>query len=778
MGYKNILEKISIGAIFFGIGVTLFVPLITNSNFVFPFIFPKVIIFRVAVSLIFLFYLLLVYLDKKYLPRLNLIFWLIFGFIFIAFVSSFFGLDFYLSFWGDIERSEGLILWLHLMAYFIVLSGVLNNEKIWLIFFDVSLFSSLLLCLFALAQIFKVESVLNTTGERVSSTIGNPAFLAVYLMFQLAFCAYLFIKRPIYLKFYYVALFLFFSYIIIETETRGAAVGLAVAFLVSGGLFLLTTKNKIVRVVSLILISFVILSSTLIYIGRDTDFIKNDPTLRRLASISLNSPTVKTRLVAWQAAWNGWQDSFILGYGLENFNKIFDKNFPPSIYEEEGSQVWFDRAHNFIFDRGLTSGILGLSLYLAFILLPSVIFLKKIFLKPDEEDEKDEADYYLYIIFISFTVGFLIQNLFVFETVTTYIILFFCWAFISSKIDLFRLKLEINNKIWFSAFVLFLILLTPLIWFSDIKPALANAEVAKALHLEKNLSDPKAKYDFFDVVDEFKKGLKIQTYGLPEYRIQFIEFLYNQLANVGSVSEKVKPELLYGQEIINDHLLQRPNDAKSYLLAMRFYNYTFNSLPGQEIERLDTSLVFFPKLKELSPTRPHVYQEAGFSELYKFRIYQQNNDLDLAEKSKEKAEEYFKQAVKLNPKVVESHINLIMLYLNSGQDEKIQEVINNMEENEADFRDADYLSRLISLSVGNKNYKWSVWFAEEFIKIDQKNLGAWNNLAISYAYLGQDEKAIEIAEKMKEIFSGTYGLNNDINLFIQSIKAGKYKEKD
>jgi O-antigen ligase len=775
---KNTLERISLGLIFLGVGITLFIPLITNSNFLFPFIFPKALVFRVVVSLIFLFYSFLVYLNREYLPKLNIIFWLIFSFVIISFISSLFGVDFYLSFWGDIERSEGLILWLHLLTYFIVVSGVLKDEKIWLIYFDISLFSSLLLSLFALAQIFKIESVLNTTGVRISSTIGNPAFLAAYLIFQLAFCAYLFIKRPNLLKIYYVILFLFFSYIIIETQTRGAAVGLAAAFLVSGGLFLLTTKNKLVKIISLILISVVIVSSLTIYLGRNTDFIRSNSTFSRLAAISLNDPTVKTRLVAWKAAWSGWQNDFIFGYGLENFNKVFDKNFPPSIYEDEGSRVWFDRAHNFIFDRGVTTGIAGLILYLAFILSPSILFVKNIFRRRNEGDEINSSDYYLNIIFIGFTIGFLIQNLFIFETITTYIILFFCWAFLASKIDLFKLKLEIGGKIRMSFLVLFLIFSVPIIWFVDVKPALANLKIAKAMHLYHALDDPNVKYTFFDVTDEFKKGLNLKTYGLPEYRINFIEFMYFRLTSIGPVSDEVKPELSFADGVINDQIEQRPNDAKNYLLAMRFYNSTFSSLPGQEIDRLDTALGFLYKLVELSPTRPHVYQEAGFSELYKFRFYKQNGDLELAEKSSDHAENYFKKAKDLNPKVVESYINLIMLYLNLEQTQEIQAVVDEMDKNVVAFRNLSYLNRLISLSVGNKNFEWATRFAEEYIKINPNDLGVWNNLAVTYAYLGQEQKAIETAEKMKTIFSNITGLEQDVDLFISEIKSGKYGQNN
>ncbi len=776
---KNILEKICLGIIFTAIVATLFIPLIADNNFFFPFIFPKVITFRLMVSVMFLAYLFLVYLNANFRPKFSLIFLSALAFVVIAFISSFFGPDFRLSFWGDIERGEGLILWLHLLVYFIVLFNVIKSQEIWHYLLEFSLFSSLLLSIYGLGQAMDLEFVLSTAGVRVSSTVGNPAFLAAYLFFQIAFASYLFsVRKNLLLKAYYVFLIGFFSYIIFATQTRGALIGLMAGFLVASALLILKSKNKPVKTMSLSLVFLIFLSIFTLYAFKDSQIVKTTR-LNSAASIFNyhNEKTFKTRVMAWEAAWKGFKEKPVFGYGLESYNKVFDKNFPPLLYERAGSQVWFDRAHNVFFDRLITVGILGFLAYLAFVLLPAIYLFFWLFRKDNLENNEQKAKKTFAIVFIGLTVGFLIQNLAVFETITTYIILFFTWAFLAKILekDIFKFSFYWAKGIWLVGFVFCLIAIGPLTWFVNIKPAQANLQVAKAMHMSKIMDQPPENYSFFDIVDQFKVGLEMETYGNPEYQIQFIDFIGTTLANLGEVVDSVKTIIVYTDEMVEKQINMQPSNSKNYLVAMRHYNYTFASLPDDKFERLNRSLSFFPKFAELSPTRPHVYQEAGYTNLYKYRNYVQIGEDDLAAEALKEAEKYFEKTIELNSNVVESYINLIMLYLNSSQDDEIYEVIARMEENEVSYKNEFYLTNMLQLAGANQNYKLAVHLSEKLIEINPDELGLWNNLAVAYAYLDQKNKAIQTAEKMRKVFSNITGLDREIDTFIQEVQEGKYK---
>ncbi|MDP2933119.1 MAG: tetratricopeptide repeat protein, partial [bacterium] len=372
-------------------------------------------------------------------------------------------------------------------------------------------------------------------------------------------------------------------------------------------------------------------------------------------------------------------------------------------------------------------------------------------------------------VFIGFIVAFFIQDLFVFETITTYVVLIFLCAFLSSGIpfESRRRELKLNQASWTVLAVLFLIAFLPMMWSVNIYPAKVNLQAAIALR-----SDPQTE-DFFVIVDRFKKVISAGTYGQQEYRVQFVEFVDRQLAPVGEVIPEVKPVLSYTDELLVKQIAEQPNDAKNYLLAMRHYNYTYASLPDQKISRLQQALGYYPKLVELTPTRPHIHQEEGYSYLYLFKVYQQNKDAAAAKDAADNAEKYFQKAVDINPAVVESYTNLIMLYFNVGDDVKVGRVVELMDQRKVSFRSPSNLQKLLNLARASKRVKWVGYFSEELLKLQPDNVDAWINLALFYATSGDRQKALEIAQKIRG-FGGDYIQQADA--FVQSVNAGKYEK--
>jgi hypothetical protein len=161
MGITNInnTEKILKYIIWTGLIGICFIPLIVRSNYFFPFIVPKTLVFRIVIEVIFLAFLGLAVIKKEYRPKLNLVLVLFFLYIITVFVSSILGGSFYFSFWSNNERSEGLLLLLHLFLFLVVLSGFLRRLRDWLIIFEASFLSSLLVSLYGIRfrSIFALE---------------------------------------------------------------------------------------------------------------------------------------------------------------------------------------------------------------------------------------------------------------------------------------------------------------------------------------------------------------------------------------------------------------------------------------------------------------------------------------------------------------------------------------------------------------------------------------------------------------------------------------------
>ena len=128
------------------------------------------------------------------------------------------------------------------------------------------------------------------------------------------------------------------------------------------------------------------------------------------------------RTSGWQVAWEAMKDKPTLGYGPENFSIGFDRHYDPSIpyitkLNPSGSTGWWDRAHNFVFDIGVTAGIPALIIYLSLFV---VLFyqLQKLKRKCPEKAIICQGIQAAFIAYLT-------ANLFSFDSFSSYIILFF-----------------------------------------------------------------------------------------------------------------------------------------------------------------------------------------------------------------------------------------------------------------------------------------------------------------------------------------------------------------
>ncbi|PIV38783.1 MAG: hypothetical protein COS30_00235, partial [Candidatus Portnoybacteria bacterium CG02_land_8_20_14_3_00_45_8] len=139
MNFEKILKII----IWTGLVGICFIPLIVDGDYYFPYITPKTLAFKIAVEALFLAYLILAVKKPEYRPKLNFILILFISYLAVIFVSSLSAGSFYFSFWSNNERSEGLVLLLHLLLYLIMLSGFVKGVKQWSIVLEASFASSI-----------------------------------------------------------------------------------------------------------------------------------------------------------------------------------------------------------------------------------------------------------------------------------------------------------------------------------------------------------------------------------------------------------------------------------------------------------------------------------------------------------------------------------------------------------------------------------------------------------------------------------------------------------
>ncbi|MBU2109637.1 O-antigen ligase family protein, partial [Patescibacteria group bacterium] len=332
----NIIRYLILGGIFI-LPVTV---LIVAESLFFPFITGKNFFFRILVEILLGLWLILAIYDKRYRPKKSWILYFLTAFIAVLVLSTIFSANPYRSFWSNYERMEGLITFLHLFAYFLVFTAVLNTEKLWKWFFHISLGVSVIVAFYGIFQLAgKLE--IHQGGARLDATLGNASYLAIYMVFHIFLALWYFLKTRDWYKWFYLPVIILETLILYYTATRGAILGFIAGLFITAlivGFFSDSRKIRIYAVSTLVLI---VVLTGLFFSLRSSDFIIKNPVLTRFAGISLTETTTQSRFVIWGMSWEGFKERPILGWGPENYNLVFNKYYEPVLWKQE---PWFDRA--------------------------------------------------------------------------------------------------------------------------------------------------------------------------------------------------------------------------------------------------------------------------------------------------------------------------------------------------------------------------------------------------------------------------------------------------
>jgi len=634
----------------------LLTPLLVSSRYFFPFITTKTLYFRLLIEIAAALYLILLAADIRFRPVWNKVSKAVTIYLGIVFVTAITGLNFYRSFWGNTERGEGVITFIHVVALFIILLSVFRTWKEWERYFTASVLVSLASALYATAQKlgWDISFVLAGDVSRISATIGNAAFYAGYLLTNMYLALLLYFRsNKTWHKAFFVAVIVYEAIILNATRTRGALVGLILSVVVVLVLAAITSSNKKVRSGTLIGLAVLVGLGIAVYALRDTTLILKSGGLHNITHISRDDITTESRLLTWQASLKGWQDRFFLGYGYENFNIPFNKYFPAEIYRDAGSQIWFDRAHNVFFENAVTTGIFGILAYLGIYLMAIVSLFR--FYRANPEENRTTS-----LVLLGFLVSYFVQNLFVFDTLGTYISFYSVLAFI---VFLQTQETQEKQGKYFDARInpyltLAIIAVTCLaIYYSVYKPHKSNIQVTSAL-ITASQGNLQA------TIDNYRKVIDSNTYATEEARQKLAEAVITLRDAEGNSPQLKTRSFQFAVEQLRAAIEESPYDARNYLFLMAVYNNYPENNPGlrEEVIRLGN------KALELSPTRPQIYYEMGQA-AHALGRYDEGIS-------------YFEKAVEINPNPAESHWNLALAYFIAGEDDKGEGEIDWLFDNE------------------------------------------------------------------------------------------------
>lgn len=509
-------EKIARYIVIGGAFLLPFIPFLVARTMFFPFITGKNLAFRIIVEIMFGAFLLLALRNPAYRPRFSWVASSLAAFLGIIALADALGPDPFRSFWSNYERMEGLITQLHLFAYFLAISAVLTTRKLWGRLLHTSLFASTAMSLYALCQLAGWLTI-NQGGVRVDGTFGNATYLAVYLLFHIFFLLFLMVQPALgrTRRIVYSVLIALHLFVLINTATRGAILGLIGGLVVSALLLALFGRKKEER--TLRKIAFGVIAAVVLLVGgffaaRDSEFVRGNPILARFANMSRTES--ESRFLIWNMAWSGVKERPVLGWGQENFILVFNKHYNPLMFSQE---PWFDRAHNIVFDWLVAAGFLGFAAYLSiFVAAIYHLFSKKGSGGDFSAGEKG--------VVVGLLAAYFFQNVFVFDNIGSYLLFFSLLAFLHSESVRMRegashRRADAGNGRMLPDRILtplLIVLVFMLVYGFNVKGYRTNRALLRGLGVHQeglagNLAD-------------FKKALSYGSFGNGETREQFVQF--------------------------------------------------------------------------------------------------------------------------------------------------------------------------------------------------------------------------------------------------------------
>ena len=424
---------------------------VMNSIF-FPFIGGKDYFFRYVIELALMAYILYWAFEARggeVMQHLRAaakkpLFIAVSAFALMFVLAALFGYDAHAAFWSNYERGEGGFQMLHYYAFFVLLTLLLKTEEEWKNIFRFSLVAACWMIFYGILGNLMVAKTIGPYASggapdgwlhklidgRFQGTLGNPAYVAPYLIFSMFYAAYLWIRRKaasvgeLWIRLGYGLLIAVFFLFFLLSQTRGAFLGLGAGIFVLFLYFIIAGRGNL-RKWSLIGLVLVFVLGAGIFAAKDTAFVQSWPGAR-LLQISVSDSTAQTRFWVWGEAWKGFLERPILGWGPENFTPVYDRHFDPRFFTPgANTETWFDRAHSVYFDYLAETGILGFLSYLSIF----AVFAWEFFRKRKHHDHRITSVVLERGLLLALPVAYLVQGVAIFDVLPMYLNLFLFAAF-------------------------------------------------------------------------------------------------------------------------------------------------------------------------------------------------------------------------------------------------------------------------------------------------------------------------------------------------------------
>ncbi|MDO8592353.1 MAG: O-antigen ligase family protein [bacterium] len=699
------------------------------NNLLFPFITSKQLFFNILMEILMVFWLALIIKYPEARPKKSFITWGLAFFFSALLVSSLFGVDFNMSFWGNIERMLGWFHIIHFFLFYLIIITVFREWRDWRNLLIVSVAAAALVCLYGLLKI-------------PYSTIGNTAYVSGYAIFNIYFALILFFRdreknEPG--SWLAGALYLAAAFIMLlvmrVTHTRGAYVGLGASF----ALFLIMragySPNRKVKIYSFAGLAAIVTLVVLAFSFPQSALVRNSSVLGTITQVSSSATTFQTRLISWKAALKDFPNHPVLGTGYGNYAITFDKYFDPKFYIYTPTETYFDRAHNNLVDIISTTGLAGLLSYL------SILGAAGYYLAKGKRQNKISG--VEFILLISLFAAYFIQNLAVFDSLITYISLMLALAYIywlanrepEAAQEEAGANRALNNKelgaLVFGGLVLFSIA-----YQYNIRPWLMLDGTIKG-QIEF------AKGDIAAAVKQYKKTFATGTVLDRDSRKSMINSLNGQQDSLFKLDRAQAAEIAdYAISLAEANVKYNPLDSMMQMQLAQILN------TASLINQNNSSKFYFYSDRALKAIDASIKASPGRTTIYftKAQIYLMRND-------KAKALETLKYAVSLNEQYAEASCFLAKAGLYLKEEATGFEAMGKC----LDLGGRSYLgpAELVKIALNHylaKNDQPRILaLYQRWVELEPGNAKIWVNLSLLYGQQGDKDKAVEAARKAADL---------------------------
>lgn len=739
MTVNAILQKILVVGL---LGVILITPFIISSSLFFPFITGKNFFFRIAVEILGAGWVILAIMDRRFRPVSSPVFYAMAAVIGVLVLSTIFGANPYHSFWSNYERMEGLVSHLHLAAYFLLLVSIFKSDVDWRRMFYAFSGAGAFGALYGYLQALGIVVISQQSGSRVDGTFGNASYMAVFMLFSVFISALLFFKsEKQWQKILFASLFLLEIPVVFLTATRGTVLGLLGALILASLLFVLVSRSRGVWLCAAGVVGGIVALTAIFFLIRETDFARSNYALARFRVISLKERTVESRLTIWKMAFQGLKERPFLGWGLENFSQVFNKQYEPSLWRQE---AWFDRAHNVFFDWLIAGGIAGIIAYLGLWGSALYILWRPGGVKPRSFSMTAES-----IVLTSLFAGYFFHNFFVFDNLVSYYIFFSMLGYIhyqyvhergitggrGRSVSVSAHAFFITPRLILGAGATVLILVFT-VYFVTIKPYWGARGLLDAL---REISVNGRKPDL--VLGRFEKVFSYHTFGTGEAREQLAAYANSVVSSDMPQADKLNVLTAAVREM-EKQIDDAPDDARAFIMLASLY-----STGG----RYDDAMAAIRQALSLSPKKQQFYFILA-------DIYLMMGKTDAAQKE-------LQFAYDLDRTHHGALLNVALVAVLNGQAEHAEKMLS-------EFYGTSVIpeKKLVTTYIRVRDWSRAVEIWKKIIEAEPQNTQNRVSLAATYVQMGDRALAIRTIEEAAALDSSFQAQALEL---IQDIRVGK-----